>query len=88
MTVLWAFLRGGIGGFVIGFLTSWLYPIYEGIQPRSFVGVCTSLCGVPWLGVFLFAAFFACFWAGSSFKRDTEIGFVFRVLSDIFYFWR
>lgn len=74
MIVLRSFLRGAIGGFVLGFLCMWFYPVFAGTQPDTHGGVWSALCGISWLGVFLITAFFACMSAWYSFWYDTDFG--------------
>jgi hypothetical protein len=88
MTVLRAFLRGGIGGLFAGFLFAWLSPIFTGAQPITFGGVWAALCGVSWLGVSLSAAFFAGVWAWYSFWYDTNFGNELRSWCRLFFSWR
>ena len=88
MIVLRSFLRGAIGGFILGFLFMWLYPVFAGEQPKTIGGVWSALCGISWLGVIFITAFFACMWAWYSFWHDTDLGRELRFWVCIFRLWR
>jgi hypothetical protein len=78
MTVLRALIRGGIGGFVVGFLLMWLSPVFDGNEPVSFKAVWTALREISWFGIFIITASGAGIWAWSAFWYDTEIGSLLR----------
>lgn len=88
MIVLRSFLLGAIGGFILGFLCIWLYPVFAGTQSNTLAGVWTALCGVSWSGVFIITAFVACISAWYSFWYGTDIGREIRFWDWIFNLWR